>query len=254
MGSARTMNIQVTLRTILRANEREFKLDIDFSCADAVSVIFGPSGSGKSVTLQAIAGLIKPASGIVRIGDRVLFDSDSNINLPPQQRRVGYLFQDYALFPHLTVVENIGFSSQPGKQKTHAADARYALDELIRIFELTSLENSFPSQLSGGQKQRVALARTLFAKPDILLLDEPFAALDPLLRDTMRQELLAIRTHFNIPMIIITHDPDDVAAFAQAVFIVEQGRIVRTIALAEKLKNAPPDADKITFVKQILTQ
>jgi molybdate transport system ATP-binding protein len=247
------MNIQATLRTTLRANKREFKLDIDFFCEDAVSVIFGPSGSGKSVTLQAIAGLIKPVSGSVRIGDRVLFDSDSRINLPPQQRRVGYLFQDYALFPHLTVVENIGFSG-PGKQKNHAADVRYSLAELIKIFELTGLENSFPSQLSGGQKQRVALARTLFTRPDILLLDEPFAALDPLLRDTMRQELLAIRTHFNIPMIIITHDPDDVAAFAQTVFIVEQGHIARTIALTGQFKNTPPDIDKNTFVRQILAQ
>lgn len=235
------MKIQITLKKILRAHEREFRLNVDFCCTDAISVIFGSSGAGKSVTLQAIAGLITPDSGLISLDERVLFDSARKINLPPQQRKVGYLFQDYALFPHLTVVKNVGFSRRqvviknPETTPNHVPG--YSLGELLEIFELQDLTSSYPRQLSGGQKQRVALARALFAKPDLLLLDEPFAALDPLLRHRMRQELLQIQSRFQLPLIIITHDPDDVAVFTDTVFLFEQGEMTRRISGEELLRN-----------------
>lgn len=246
------MRVQVTVHKVLRAQQREFTLDADFSIEDDISVIFGPSGAGKSVTLQAIAGLLKPDGGRIDIGERVLYDSTTGIDVPARLRKVGYLFQDYALFPHLTVAQNVGFAltSQGVKQR---GDACYSLNKLLELFELSELAGSYPRQLSGGQKQRVALARALIMKPDILLLDEPFAALDPLLRDKMRQELLELRARFQIPMIIITHDPDDVAVFVGALLLFDGGRVSQTISLTRMLQDTLSATDRQATIKQLLT-
>ncbi|HEX7810429.1 MAG TPA: ATP-binding cassette domain-containing protein [Burkholderiales bacterium] len=225
------MRIDVDIRKTLRSNGREFVLDAKFICEDDRSVVFGPSGAGKSITLRAIAGLETPDHGRIAIAGKVLFDSSLGIDVPARDRSVAYLFQDYALFPHLSVVENIGFGLKPWWQRGLSADVMRRVDELLELFELRGLGRAFPVELSGGQRQRVALARALIRHPDVLLLDEPFAALDPLLRERMRDELLKTRSLFKVPMLVITHDPDDVAVLAESLVVMEQGRVGQTVDL-----------------------
>lgn len=225
------MRIEVDIRRSLRSNGREFCLDAKFICEDDCSVVFGPSGAGKSVTLRAIAGLETPDRGRIAVAGKVLFDSSLGINVPARARSVAYLFQDYALFPHLTVVQNIGFGLKHWWQPRSAKAVMRRVDELLELFELRGLGRAFPRELSGGQRQRVALARALIRHPDVLLLDEPFAALDPLLRERMREELLRTRAFFKVPMLVITHDPDDVAVLAETLVFMEQGRVGQTIDL-----------------------
>ena len=225
------MRIEVAIRKTLRSHARQFHLDVTFTCRDEVSVMFGPSGSGKSVTLKAIAGLEHPDQGRIAVDGRVLFDSAAGINVPARDRSIGYLFQDYALFPHMTVEENIAFPLRRWWHRSWPAQTRKRVSDIIAMFELGELEKSYPSQISGGQRQRVALARALIRKPAVLLLDEPFAALDPLLRIRMRQELLNTQALFAVPMLVITHDPQDVAALAHSVVILNRGRTERSVDL-----------------------
>lgn len=225
------MRIEVDIRKTLRASKREFALDVRFTCEDDRNVVFGPSGAGKSLTLRAIAGLETPDSGRIAVAGKVLFDSSLGINVPARERSVAYLFQDYALFPHLTVTENVGFGLKHWWQHKAPEQVVRRVDELLELFELRGLGRAYPWELSGGQRQRVALARALIRHPDVLLLDEPFAALDPLLRERMREELLKTRSLFNVPMLVITHDPDDVAVLAESVVILEQGRVDQVVDL-----------------------
>ena len=226
-------HLRVRVRRRLASRGRSFNLDVAFEADNGILVIFGPSGSGKSLTLQAVAGLLHPDEGEIRIGDRVLFDRRCGIDLPARERRIGYLFQDYALFPHLTVEQNVGFALARGWPARLDAAARERVAQMLTLFELDRMARSHPAQLSGGQRQRVALARALAASPELLLLDEPFNALDPLLRDRMRRELLAWRERFGIPMVVITHDPDDVAALAHEVLVFREGRVARRLAGAQ---------------------
>ncbi|MEZ5564682.1 MAG: ATP-binding cassette domain-containing protein [Gammaproteobacteria bacterium] len=198
------MTLQVDIRRTLRSPGREFHLNVNFTTTTPLVVIFGHSGSGKSVTMQAIAGLLRPDNGRIVVGGDTVFDSSQQIDIPARRRGVGYVFQDYALFPHLSVAANVAFGM--------AGDAR-AVAGLLRSFAIEELADSFPAQLSGGQRQRVALARALAPRPRLLLLDEPFAALDPLLRDEMRVELLQAVQVWNIPVVIISHDPADADFF-----------------------------------------
>ena len=225
------MRIEVDIRKKLRSNGRDFLLDVKFTCDDQLNVVFGPSGAGKSVTLRAIAGLETPDYGRVAVGGKVFFDSLTGINLPARERKVGYLFQDYALFPHLTVEENVAFAVKRWWHRRLPIKAARRVRELLELFELRGLEKSYPAQLSGGQRQRVALARALIRQPEVLLLDEPFAALDPLLRNRMRRELVDTRAAFTVPMLVITHDPEDVAALAETLVVLEHGRVAKKIDL-----------------------
>ncbi|MGB6242539.1 MAG: ATP-binding cassette domain-containing protein [Castellaniella sp.] len=204
--------------------------------------LFGPSGSGKSLTMQAIAGLLRPDAGRIVVDGRVLFDHAAGIDVPPRARRLAYLFQDYALFPHLTVRQNIGFGLQRGWLNWHgwgrpAADGGVgrwlrrrdlppAAMRWVRAFHLGGLLDRYPAELSGGQRQRVALARALSTDPGLLLLDEPLSALDADLRTQMRGELLQLQRDIDIPTILITHDPADVQALADQVFQIAEGRIL----------------------------
>ncbi|HSQ12834.1 MAG TPA: ATP-binding cassette domain-containing protein [Candidatus Deferrimicrobium sp.] len=223
------MKLEVQMRMSLIAEDRLFQLDVAFHSAKNLIVIFGPSGAGKSVTIQAIAGLLKPEQGRIVLDGRTLFDSKVGVNLAARERNVGYVFQDYALFPHLTVAQNVGFPLQDSLWKGNAGAAM--VQDFLAKFDLADLRASYPRQLSGGQRQRVALARALIRTPDILLLDEPLAALDPVLRGKTRDELLKLQQSFAVPMVVITHDPADVEAFAEDLIILEAGRLARQLSL-----------------------
>jgi len=219
------MRLEVDIRKTLRSGDRIFELQAAFSSHDDLTVIFGASGSGKSLTIQTIAGLATPDGGRIVVGGKVLFDDRQGINLPTRERNMGYLFQDYALFPHLTVRQNIGYSFQKFPFFGLLPRRMEEVEEIMASFEIAPLAGSYPGELSGGQKQRVALARALIRKPSILLLDEPFSALDSMLRHRMRMELLDIRRKFDVPLVVITHDPADVEVFADTLVVFENGGI-----------------------------
>lgn len=228
------MHIQVEVKKQVATRARIFSLDVAFASASERLVLFGPSGSGKTMTLLLLAGLLAPDAGRIVVGDRVLFDAQQKINVPARLRAIGYVPQDYALLPHLNVAANLGFGLAKRWPWGLAQDDRGRVAEFLEIFELTHLRASLPRDLSGGQRQRVALARALIRNPRLLLLDEPFSALDALLRAKMRRELLKIQERFAIPVILITHDPEDVAALAQTVVCYGQGRV-------EQIMPAAPD-------------
>jgi len=219
------MEIFVDIEKKLMSNGRTFTLKASFWTEENPVVLFGHSGSGKSLTLQAIAGLVKPDAGKIVIGNHVFFDSAKKTNLPARKRKVGYVFQDYALFPHLSVAENVGFGLKKMWQPGLTRNDRVLVEEVLDIFELRPMANSMPRDLSGGQRQRAALARALVLKPGLLLLDEPFSALDALLRAKMRQELLAVQSRFRIPVIVITHDPEDVNVLANTLVVYKAGEV-----------------------------
>lgn len=219
------MSIEVHIRKELRAAARVFQLDIAFTSESQRIVLYGPSGAGKSLTLKAIAGLMTPDTGKISLNQRPLFDPAQDINLRPQQRNVAYLFQDYALFPHLNVAQNIAFGLRRGCFNLRRPSAHPAVNRWLQAFGLSTIATNYPSQISGGQRQRVALARALVTQPDILLLDEPFAALDLSLRQHMRHELSELQQRLQVPMLIITHDPADVEVLGDAVFELRNGMI-----------------------------
>lgn len=214
----------VDLRKRFETRKHRFELDVSFTCNVRRLVLFGPSGAGKSMTLKLIAGLETPDAGHVKLNRTCLFDSRQNIRLSPQQRGLAYVFQDYALFPHLTVTQNIAFGLYRGWLNPRRNTLRESVTRWIQAFHLESVANQYPEQLSGGQRQRTALARALVAEPKALLLDEPFAALDRQLRISLRQELSDLLQQVGIPLILITHDEEDVAALADAVISIENGR------------------------------
>jgi len=220
------MRVDVDIRKEVRADGRRLVLDIAF-VADAGRVaLYGPSGAGKSLTLQMIAGLIRPDAGRIVVDGVTWFDASGGVDRAPRERGVAYLFQDYALFPHWTVTANIAAAfARAWPRRLTAANAR-AVDDLVERFALRDVARSYPAQLSGGQRQRVALARALVAEPRMLLLDEPFAALDRTLRLQLRDQLAALHAERGMPWIVITHDPDDLAACADTVIGVEAGRVV----------------------------
>lgn len=220
----------IGIRVEHRFSERAggFHLDVNFAAEGRCVCFFGHSGSGKTLTMQAVAGLFAPQSGNITVGGRTVFDSKSKTCLPARVRRLGYLFQDYALFPHLTVRENIAFGL--GGNSFSGDKTRNRVEEMLDIFEIRHLAAQRPGLISGGQKQRVALARALAPRPDILLLDEPFSALDPLMRERMRAQCRELLARFETPAIIITHDPADVAVFAESVILFEDGRARDAIA------------------------
>ena len=219
------MAVELAIRRVIAGAERHFELDVAFQSQSRRVVLYGPSGAGKSLTLRAIAGLLTPDAGRIVVNENVLFDSPSQVNLAPQVRKVGYLFQDYALFPHLTVAQNVAFGVSRGVLNPRNGAMPETAKRWLAAFELDTLAKSYPSQISGGQKQRVALARALAAEPNILLLDEPFSALDLALRGRMRNELAALRQQLDLQMLIITHDPADAEALGEHVLEIRDGRI-----------------------------
>lgn len=216
----------VDVRKHFENTKRSFKLDARFRSNARRLVLFGPSGAGKSQTLKMIAGLSAPDDGHVRLQGLSLFDHRARIDLPPQQRALAYVFQDYALFPHLTVLQNIAFALHPGLANPKRNVRHDSVTRWLETFHLVPVAHQYPEQLSGGQRQRAALARALVAEPRALLLDEPFAALDRALRAHLRQQLAELQAQLNIPLILITHDEEDVDCFADAVIYIHDGRTI----------------------------
>ena len=209
-----------------------FTLDMHFSLSGRRVGILGASGCGKSMTLRSIAGIFQPDEGRIVLGDRVLYDSARRVDLKPQVRNIGYLFQNYALFPNMTVRENI-MAGLSGSKNAKMARA----NEMIAKFGLRSLEDRLPRQLSGGQQQRCALARIMAYRPDVILLDEPFSALDWYLRDRMQRELYDMLKDYEGMVIMVSHDRDEIYRFSEELLIVDAGHVIRHGATREVFSN-----------------
>ena len=210
------------LKVNIQKELKEFNLEVDFELRKKRLGILGPSGCGKSMTLKSIAGIVKPNKGIVSLTtdkETVYFNSDKKINLKPQKRNVGYLFQNYALFPNMTVEENIAC----GLPKNY--DEKI-ISEMIKRFHLDGLEKRYPRQLSGGQQQRVALARILAYSPDVILLDEPFTAMDTYLKEQLRIELANTIRDFDGFSILVTHNRDEAFHFCDELIVLDKGKII----------------------------
>ena len=195
----------------------------------SVTVLFGPSGCGKTTTLRCLAGLDRPSTGVIRYIDTVWFDASQNVQLRPQARGVGFLFQEYALFPHLTVARNIAY----GLGQLSAENRNTSVSNILELLQIKGLENRYPRQLSGGQQQRVALARALVTRPRILLLDEPLSALDERTREIIRPELRRLLTALGIPILLVTHDRVEAMAMGDHVVVLDQGAILQQGPVAE---------------------
>jgi molybdate transport system ATP-binding protein len=212
---------------------RSYDLRLTLDVASTVALV-GPSGAGKTTVLRAVAGLMRPQSGRISVDDDVLFDGERKIDLPPESRRIGLVFQEYALFPHMTVRQNIEYGR------------RHAADDYLERFRIAHLERARPADLSGGEKQRVALARALARDPQVLLLDEPLAALDAHTKTTVRAELHDLLTSLDIPVLLVTHDFEDAAALADTVSVIVDGTLRQTGAPTE-LVAQPADSFVAAF-------
>lgn len=213
--------IDISLQKELTAATGIMKLQVDFQIEPGQFVtLFGSSGAGKTSVLRMIAGLMQPESGKIVVNKNTWINVGKGISLKPQQRRIGFLFQDYALFPNMTVQENLLYAMEKGQDRS-------IVDELIEIIELNDLRHRKPSTLSGGQNQRVALARALVRKPEILMLDEPLSALDSQMRIKLQDFILKVHKQYNLTTILVSHDANEVIKLSDKVFFIEDGKIVR---------------------------
>jgi molybdate transport system ATP-binding protein len=212
----------VVRKTTFGAGEHRFSLDVDFSAAPGFTVLFGPSGSGKTTLLDCVAGLTPPEVGRISVGERVFFDASNRMNVPVAKRGVGYVFQDLALFPHLTVEQNAqyGLAQLSGSERQERAKA------MLRDFRIGHLSQRRPTEVSGGERQRVALARVLVTDPCVLLLDEPLAALDAPTKAKIIDDLRRWNRAHRIPILYVTHSREEVIALGERVLVMENGRII----------------------------
>lgn len=202
-----------------------FKLKSSFKAEKGVLGILGPSGCGKSMTLKCISGLYTPERGTIKLNNRVLFSSESRINIPPRKRNIGYVFQNYALFPHLTVYKNIAY----GIRGLEGEERNKKVQEMLERMQLVGLENHYPSQLSGGQQQRTALARTLITEPDLLLLDEPLSALDSHVKYLLEKELVSIiKDNYDGIVLLVTHNVEEAYRICSNIMIMDKGQNLQT--------------------------
>jgi molybdate transport system ATP-binding protein len=214
--------LTIQLRKRFANAGRDFALDVGFTLAPGITIIFGPSGAGKTTLLDCIAGLTTPDSGKVEVGDRILFDRSRETNLPTQSRGIGYVFQDLALFPHLTVGKNVEY----GLAGVNKSERRKKSDAILESFRIAHLRKRKPGEISGGERQRVALARALVTDPCVLLLDEPMAALDAATKSKIIDDLRAWNAAHAIPILYVTHNREEVFALGDRVLVLENGRIV----------------------------
>lgn len=211
----------MSIKVNIQKKFKDFQLQVDFETKGKRVGILGASGCGKSMTLKCIAGIEKPDRGQILAGNELLFDSKDKINVPPQKRKIGYLFQNYALFPHMTVAQNIGIGIRKAQKDKDEKNA--IIEAQLKRFHLEGLSARRPIQLSGGQQQRVALARIFAYEPDVILLDEPFSALDQYLKDQLQQELLETFQDFKGDMMIVSHNRDELYTLCDELIVMDQG-------------------------------
>jgi molybdate transport system ATP-binding protein len=201
--------------------------------------IYGPSGAGKTSVIRMLAGLLEPDSGHIEVDDHVWFDKEKKINIKPQLRNIGIVFQEYSLFPNMTVRDNLEFALEKGQSKK-------IVDELLQLTELEQLHDKKPGLLSGGQKQRVALARALIRKPKLLLLDEPLSALDTEMQTKLQDYILQVHQQFNLTTILVSHDLNEVIKMSKRVLILEEGQI--------KKDGLPLNVLPLNYLKSFMTR
>ena len=213
--------IEIFLQKKLNSSSGDMLLDFKTEIETGQFVtLYGKSGAGKTSTLRIIAGLLRPDLGKISIHGNILLDSSQKINLPPQKRKIGFVFQDYALFPNMTIFENLSFA-------LHKNQSKKILDELIEIMEIGDLRNQKPYRLSGGQQQRVAVARALVQKPELLLLDEPLSALDEEMRSKIQKYILEVHREYSLTTILISHDLAEVLKMSDHVLVLDHGKIIQ---------------------------
>jgi len=220
-----TLDVRVNKRIARGSHDhesKEFVLDVEFSAAAGFTILFGASGAGKTTLLDCVAGLVRPDRGRIAIGDRVLLDTAAQVDLPPAKRRVGYVFQDLALFPHMTVEQNVeyGLAHLSRAQRSHRSA------EILKALRIDALARRKPRETSGGERQRVALARTLVTNPEVLLLDEPLAALDAPTKARILDDLRAWNRNHGIPILYVTHSREEVFALGEHAIVLDGGRII----------------------------
>lgn len=237
--------IQASLSKQLHGSSGDFQLNVDISIGQGQLIaLYGESGAGKTTLLRCLAGLENPDQGRLVINNQIWFDNTKQINVSPQQRYVGYMFQDYALFPNMTVQGNLAFATRKGGDKNR-------VNELLTMMELSELQHRKPETLSGGQKQRVALARALASEPRLLLLDEPFSALDAAMRMRLQDEILRLQQYYGLTIIMVSHDVSEVYKLADTVMVIEAGKITSQGKPADVF-SAGQTSGKFRFTGEIL--
>jgi len=207
-----------------RPDSAGFSLDLEFQAAAGVTVLFGPSASGKTLVLDAVAGFVRPDEGRIFLDDDLLFDGAAGVHLPPQARNCGYVFQNYALFPHMTLRENLAFAAE----RRPRLERHRRVNEMLETFRLTEAAGRRPHEVSGGQRQRCSIARALIVAPKLLLLDEPAQGLDAPLRAEFYEVLRQVRADFKTPVLLVTHDLDECFELGEEMLILREGKIVQT--------------------------
>jgi molybdate transport system ATP-binding protein len=218
-----------------------FVLDLHLQAGKGVTALLGPSGAGKTLTLNCIAGFAKPDEGRILVCDELYFDAAAKVNIPPDKRKCGYIFQDHALFPHMTIRQNLRFATDSARRRSKV-QRRRQIEELLEEFELSELEARKPHELSGGQRQRAAIARALASDPQVLLLDEPTRGLDYRLRQSFYEYLRRAKAGLDSPVLMVTHDAEECFELADSVFLIEDGQSRQSGAISDVFR-APGSAD-----------
>lgn len=237
--------IQLKIQKKLQSASGEMLLDLDFEIKENEFVtLYGASGSGKTTTLRILSGLTTADKGTIVVDNTIWLDTDKKIQLPPQKRKIAYVFQDYALFPNMSVRENLSYALEKGQDKT-------IIEELLSLMELEQLQHQKPAQLSGGQKQRVALARALVQKPRILLLDEPLSAVDNEMRVKLQDYIIQIHRKYKLTTILVSHDIAEIYKMSDQVIVLENGKISKQ-GTPEQVFSSRLVSGKFQFVGEIL--
>lgn len=220
-------------------------LDLELG-ESSILALLGPSGCGKTTTLLAVAGMLTPSTGQISLDGRTLFSSTSKVQLPPAERSIGFMFQSYAIWPHMTAIENVLFALKMSKRKLKGVAAKQAANEMLKRFGLEQYANQPGTKLSGGQQQRLALARALISEPSLLLLDEPLSSVEPNLRSVVAEEIRSIHDETGVSMVLVTHDHQDAMALSSTIAVMSAGKILQKDA-PETLYQYPANAFVANF-------